>query len=1394
MCSAVHRVHTPCSEFIHLAAAFSAGPSSCREVMPRGLLAQTVAEHDFLYHESRRTFAASKMTSFQAQGAPAQAVGAAPAPKVQGDAPGPAPDARAAAAAKPAAATPPEPPPPEVNQDVIAGPESTSSQAAVQTIAGGPGRPSGAKGAPDHYGGLNTFLLTVSAVLVGLGLGYERAHAPLRYFPDAKDSSQHFSHGEEQQGVVASHVDGTKAAESQKSPFIQDLGDKPWRLQLFRNPHSAEAYIQARELSFDDSQWNEVPIPSNWQMLGMSAPIYTNITFPFTMVPALMAPYVSHDNPTGLYRTTFNVPMENLKGRRVHLVFHAVGSAVMVWVDGQPLGGDSKADTGTPEGVYVGYSQDSMTAAEFDITDALIGSQQAVDKQGREGPYQCIRDESDGDDRFHQALQLQLLSCQSSTCRTALSMPLGAARLAGVSSALSLKAEVLVAMVPSWCDGSYLEDSMSLASRAPQKSAKQLRLRGTQTAVGQDQDQWWLFGIHREVELHFDYQTRTFFNEDDDGILHVQCQLTGTAASNKVLKVTLYGERSEILAAARATAPTKTDSADDGSGWCVEAELRVPGVRKSGSEVLGYTRQDPFLYTLQLELTEASDTSIQAERLRIGFRTVAIVDGQLCVNDRPIVVAGANVHEMHPTRGKAITTDDMLKDIEMLKRGNFNAVRNSHYPHHPRWYELCDEHGLYMVDEANIETHGFVENLAISLLACDQAWRQQFLHRFFNMFQRAKNHTCVIVWSLGNESGWGPNFALGVESLHRWDPQQRPVQYEGATCGSDAVIFFGDGQGASSDIICPMYWSPPMILPPAASRTRPVILCEYSHALGNSNGSLHSYWELFWSPAPDTWLMLHLHAWMHSVHKSQILDPNVKGKHQREAWLEGEYAYGGDFGRESGRQDRWVLLPSGLPVWEERDFAREDFKRLQQPVEFQLKSQEDCSEGLLVRVNARALANTESNTEQISRKSFVIGCLEDLPAYSAARVERVDVLHGGESQELQVVMKTASPELQQCGQWLLLQACQTDRSRLIPEKFVIADICFTVAAPKSETSKQPAGGMLCSGSLPPLLHMSSAGPATLDRSGDKSVIKSATYTARFQGGTLTSLCGTDGLEWKIVALDRLTASVTACEWSSSAEGPKLRVRENFSANGQLLLETCFEYAFEAHRVVVSVTVTPIGPLTGLATLPRVGVGFALSAKLSTMTWLGCGPGESYPDRKVASDWAVHKGEVDAQHVDYIVPSENGGKADVHWAAFTDGSFGHGLMLTYSCGDGEAQQDKPEDAASEKRPACTRGAQLSASRWTQEELERNSHRHKLPARQALSSRPVNVHLDTAHAGVGGVGEGGSRLWATANHHCMDAWRKYSSRPPEEKRSSQGSARSQGRQIGSGSQASGSRDSA
>ncbi|CAL1138287.1 unnamed protein product [Cladocopium goreaui] len=688
----------------------------------------------------------ARASAFQAM--PAQAVGqVGPAPA----SPPPAPDAHAAAEAKSEMKLPPEPPPPEVNEDILAGPEAVSSQASTQTIPGGPGRPSGAHGGPNYYESVNSVFMALSAVLIALGLGCDPAdgdrdiwtivlmapdttggrcnfnchpwllpskrvevaialatigecdetdhlasmellppsHAPLRYAPSAK-----------------------VAREGGASPNVVDLSKTAsWRLQIFPNPKVAEAFTHARDSSFDDHHWDEVPVPSNWQMLGISVPIYTNITFPFTGVPLLLAPYVSRQNPTGLYRTVFNVSPEKVEGQRIHLVFHAVGSAVMVWVDGQ----------------YVGYSQDSMTAAEFDITNVLKQSKKPAD--GGDSPSEA------------------LLSGQHRSDH------------------------VLVAMVPMFCDGSYLED----------------------------QDQWWLSGIHRPVELHFvpescfisDYTTETLL-QDAEGLLKISCQLTGPSAEAASIRFSLGDlEGSTVLASCTAVAKST------GDGWCITAELKVPNVQP-------WSAEDPYLYGLLLELLNSSQTVLQAEHVKIGFRCVDIWDGQLRVNGQPITVAGANVHEMHPLRGKAITEEDMLLDIKKLKEGNFNAVRNSHYPHHPRWYELCDEYGFYVVDEANIETHGFVENLAISLLACDWAWRDQFLHRARNLFQRAKNHPCVIVWSLGNESGWGPNFAACADALRRWDPQRRPVQYEGAEHHGDAVFFCGDGQGPSSDIICPM--------------------------------------------------------------------------------------------------------------------------------------------------------------------------------------------------------------------------------------------------------------------------------------------------------------------------------------------------------------------------------------------------------------------------------------------------------------------------------------------------------------------------------------------------------------------------------------------------------------
>ncbi|CAK8998248.1 unnamed protein product [Durusdinium trenchii] len=1040
--------------------------------------------------------------------------------------------------------------------------------------------------------------------------GKRPAHAPLRYYPSAK-----------------------VAREGGHSPSVIDLSKQTWRLQIFPDPKAAEAFFQARQKSFDDHHWDEVPIPSNWQMLGICTPIYTNITFPFTSVPLLMAPFVGRNNPTGLYRTVFHVPPEHAD-RRVHLVFHAVGSAVMLWVDGQ----------------YIGYSQDSMTAAEFDITDAL--------KQGKQP-------ESGG-----ASVSEALLSDQH------------------------LSDHVLVAMVPMWCDGSYLED----------------------------QDQWWLTGIHRTVELHFvpdtcflaDYSTETWL-EGNEGQLKILCRLSGPAAKAS-MRFSLSAAGSSDALTSCSAVPEKSRSYTESSEeecWCAAAELKVPGVRP-------WSAEDPYLYAMTIELVSASGTCIQAEHFKVGFRCVDICNGQLRVNHQPITVAGANVHEMHPTRGKAITEEDMLIDIKKLKEGNFNAVRNSHYPHHPRWYELCDEYGLYVVDEANIETHGFVENLAISLLACDWAWREQFLHRTWNMFQRAENHPCVIVWSLGNESGWGPNFAACAQALRQWDPQRRPVQYEGAEGHGDAVFFCGDGQGPSSDIICPMYWSPPMILPLAAPDTqypRPVILCEYSHALGNSNGSLHSYWQLFWSSAPEHRQIQGGFVWEWAdgaikVHRRRsVLDlESAKGK-IGDPWLEGEYGFGGDFGPSSGKQDAnfvvdGILFPDRSP-----HPAYFDFKRLQQPVAFELVQSEGSE--LVIEVKNRY------SFKDLGHLTLSASARDGTGASHSCSFTGSHSLSGlqpGDSKEIRVQVSQPPEGVGEFGLWVLLEAKQCESSKGIDAGFVVADCCFTMRLP---TVKSGTSHVVCRGLAAPKKSLSLPGAAVVEHNEAQGTVvtapnyraevvnarvslKSSSGVQLLSGGLRACFsratidndrCGVDffvpwlakvpfvshildmlgylslNASWKLVGLDGLHSFVEHSEWT----GAQLSIVEVFSAEGGDCFRVKSEYTFTAEDIRLSVRVTLASQRSAvakLASLPRVGLRFALPNRFGQLTWLGYGPQESYPDRKAGSDWTVHCRDVDASHVQYIVPSENGGKVD-----------------------------DPRDGKAKQRPAMTKGAQLSASRPT-----------------------------------------------------------------------------------------------
>ncbi|KAH7536772.1 hypothetical protein FEM48_Zijuj03G0021900 [Ziziphus jujuba var. spinosa] len=587
-----------------------------------------------------------------------------------------------------------------------------------------------------------------------------------------------------------------------------------WRFFLASSPSKVPENFH--DSAFHDSEWKTLPVPSNWQMHGFDHPIYTNFTYPFPFDP----PFVPKENPTGCYRTYFQIP-EEWKGRRILLHFQAVDSAFFAWINGVP----------------VGYSQDSRLPAEFEITDY---------------------------------------------CH-----PIG-----------SGNKNVLAVQVFKWSDGSYLED----------------------------QDHWLLSGIHRDVLLlakpsvcissHFisEYidapSTRLRFRYGIEGPKRVTCS---TLHDKQIIKITdvqvdnckileLYVEvkidysretsKENILAKY-----TLEAALYDTGGWYKSdgysdlissnvANLKlnpsssrraVPGFRGYFLEgKLGVPRlwsaEEPNLYTLVVILKDESGSIVDCESCLVGIRKVSKAYKQLLVNGHPIIIRGVNRHEHHPRLGKTNIEACMVKDLVLMKQNNINAVRNSHYPQHPRWYELCDLFGVYMIDEANIETHGFDYSGHLKHPTLDPGWAPAMMDRVISMVERDKNHACIICWSLGNESGYGPNHSASAGWVREKDPS-RFLHYEG-----------GGSRTSSTDIVCPMYmriWDIVKIAKDP-NEIRPLILCEYSHAMGNSNGNIPEYWE-----AIDSTFGLQGGFIWEWVDQGLLKDGPDGSKH---------WAYGGDWG------------------------------------------------------------------------------------------------------------------------------------------------------------------------------------------------------------------------------------------------------------------------------------------------------------------------------------------------------------------------------------------------------------------------------------------------------------------------------------------------------------------
>ena len=498
-----------------------------------------------------------------------------------------------------------------------------------------------------------------------------------------------------------------KADKAQSGRYLSLEGK--WKFNFVKDHDKAPKNFFARD--YDDAGWVDFPVPGLFEINGYGDRIYKNVGYSWDTQFDSNPPYVEEkNNYTGSYRKEVAIPAD-WKGNNVYLHVGSATSNLKVWVNGK----------------FVGYSEDSKVAAEFDLTKYL--------KPGQEN---------------------------------------------------------LIAMqVMRWCDGSYLED----------------------------QDFWRFTGIAREVYLYARPQahvedlfiTPDLVNNYTDGTLNVKATLK--KAAGKQLVLTLTDADKKQVATAEAVV------GKDG-----RAEVNI-----SVKNPLKWSAETPNLYTLNTVLKDKNGV-IESIPQRVGFRKVEIKNAQVLVNGQPILIKGADRHELDPEGGYVVSVERMIQDIKIMKELNMNAVRTCHYPDDPRWYDLCDEYGIYVCAEANIESHGM--GYGDRTLAKNPAYAKAHIERNDHNVRIQKNHPSIIFWSLGNEAGYGPNFEAAYDHVKAYDAS-RPVQYEQA------------GQNGKTDIFCPMYYDYGGCESYSKNdNARPLIQCEYAHAMGNSMGGFKEYWDL----------------------------------------------------------------------------------------------------------------------------------------------------------------------------------------------------------------------------------------------------------------------------------------------------------------------------------------------------------------------------------------------------------------------------------------------------------------------------------------------------------------------------------------------------------------------
>ncbi|WP_309400794.1 glycoside hydrolase family 2 TIM barrel-domain containing protein [Cerasicoccus maritimus] len=770
----------------------------------------------------------------------------------------------------------------------------------------------------------------------------------------------------------------------------------------------------------------------------------------------------------------------------------------------------------------------------------------------------------------------------------------------------------------------------------------------------EDQDQWRLGGLHRDVFL---YSTDKVYVEDvfiladydpcsGEGLLKldVRVEMGAMPEPGWQVKWSLVDDKlSPITEAALEPVVTERKHLVPWPRVGVRTESRI-------ADIEAWSAEQPKRYRLLLSLISPDGETIESCAFWIGFRRVEVTEGQLLVNGRPILFKGVNRHDHSDTTGKVISEELMRKDLEVMKAFNVNAIRTAHYPNDPKFYDLCDEYGFYVIGEANIETHDFHNQICH-----DKRYATAFLERGMRMVIRDKNHPSIIQWSLGNESGYGSNHSAMAGWIRHYDPS-RPMHYEGAISRGQSWSDWNRGH-LETDVICPMYASVQDLIDwgEAPGDPRPVILCEYSHAMGNSNGCLKEYFDAF-----EKYHCLqggYIWEWLdHGIRQTD--------KDGNEYW-----AYGGDFGDVPNDAN---FCADGL-VWPDRSPhpALFEFKKLAQPLAASLIDSEAMKIEVRSKMDFQSLDHLKAHWtlnadgEVIASGKWGLDGIApgEAKSYALEGAQTVARAFDGDLLTLHISFRLCESEGllskdHEVG-WEHFTLREKNLQQL--QSFEIND-----RAPVEVSPGIDAGNTVClsSGEISALFSTESGELISLGKgdSDDNWLAAPLSFTwwrAPTDNDGVKLWTGQDQKplgRWLKAGLPETKLRLLRCESSADAYSAEWEIRTPVHANAGRFTQ-CFQ-------------IIPQGLLVqnhlichqDLPDLPRVGVQFALGDGFEQFKYFGFGPHESYPDRMHGNWLDVFSTAVEDVYVPYIMPQECGNRTGVRWCEFINESIGRKLRI------------------------------------------------------------------------------------------------------------------------------------